>query len=161
MGYYLRAFCTKPTVPPLADVIGWTRKKGCPVQIDPEAVEEGPDAANWLTQQVPVRYKQGNNPFLVQVDRKGGEDSGCETEIGEFLEFLEDVDDSRAKNKVIKHLNSTRFTVACQLLTSDIDDDGYNAVGWFMAYFPKHCGGMVQADGEGFYKGNKLIVELG
>lgn len=61
---------------------------------------------------------------------------------------------------MLRHLGQTRFTVACQLPTSDIDDDGYDAVGAFLEYFVTHSGGMIQADGEGFYRGNRLIVEL-
>jgi len=30
----------------------------------------------------------------------------------------------------------------------------------FPDYFVQHNGGMIQADGEGFYEGNKVIVAL-
>lgn len=55
---------------------------------------------------------------------------------------------------------ATRFTVAAQLATSDIDDDGYNALGYMLRYFVEHNGGMIQADGEGFYDGDEVIVAL-
>jgi hypothetical protein len=49
--------------------------------------------------------------------------------------------------------------VAAQLL-GDIDDDGYTAAGVFLSYFVDHCGGLIQADGEGFYERERLLVEL-
>lgn len=161
MGHFMRAFCTQPTVPPLGAVMDWTRKKGCPVQIDPEAVADGPAVTDWLTGQVPILYKQGKKPFLVEVNRKGDTHAPCEEEIAEFIEALEGAEESPAKTKVIQHIQSTQFTVACQLLTSDLDNDGLNAAGWFMAYFVEtNCGGMIQADGEGFYIGRELVVKL-
>lgn len=161
MGYYMRAFCTEPTVPSLADVVDWTKAKGCPVQIDPEAAAEGPEATDWLIQQVPILYKQGKNPFLVEISRKGTEGTLFEDEIAEFIEAVGETRWSPAKNKVIKHLRSVQYTFVCQLLTSDLDDDGLDAAGWFTAYFiDTDCGGMIQADGEGFYINRKLVVKL-
>jgi hypothetical protein len=61
---------------------------------------------------------------------------------------------------VIVHLNSTRFIVACQLPSTDIDDDGFDANGEFLNYFVERCGGMIQADGEGFYEGHEVVVPL-
>jgi hypothetical protein len=45
-------------------------------------------------------------------------------------------------------------------LLDDIDDDGYNAVATFLRYFVEYCGAMIQADGEGFYEGDRVLVEL-
>jgi len=47
-----------------------------------------------------------------------------------------------------------------QLATSDIDDDGYNALGNVLSYFVENAGGMIQADGEGFYDGDRVTVAL-
>jgi hypothetical protein len=80
-------------------------------------------------------------------------------EIEEFLEFLEDAPDSTAKEKVLQHLRETKAIVATQLL-GDVDDDDYAAAGTFLNFFVEHCGGMIQADAEGFYEGDELIVEL-
>ena len=56
-------------------------------------------------------------------------------------------------------LRASRTIVTAQLL-SDIDNIGYYAVGVFLGFFVEHCDGMVQADGEGFYEGDRPIVEL-
>jgi hypothetical protein len=60
----------------------------------------------------------------------------------------------------LEHLAATAFVIACQLPSSDIEDDGYNVNGHFLTFFVEHCGGMIQADGEGFYEGDKLILLL-
>ena len=39
-------------------------------------------------------------------------------------------------------------------------NDGNNANGHFLTFFVEHCGGMIQADGEGVYEGAKLILPL-
>lgn len=92
-------------------------------------------------------------PILLEVNR---DDSGSDDEslvkeqIEEFLEFLEDSPNDAGRKKVEAHLRATKFVVAAQLATSDIDDDGYTALGKVLGYFVDHNGGLVQADGEGF-----------
>jgi hypothetical protein len=60
---------------------------------------------------------------------------------------------------VLAHLRESRAVVTVQLF-SDIDDGGYDAVGIFLGFFVEHCGGMIHADLEGFYDGDRLIVKL-
>jgi hypothetical protein len=60
---------------------------------------------------------------------------------------------------VTNHLEASKAVVAVQLL-GDVEDDGFGAVVHFLAYFVEHCGGLVQADGEGFYDGDDLLVAL-
>ena len=54
---------------------------------------------------------------------------------------------------------SSRAVVGAQLL-DDIDDDRYYAVATFLTYFVEYCGAMIQADGEGFYEGDRVLVEF-
>ncbi|HEY4760152.1 MAG TPA: hypothetical protein VIH42_06200 [Thermoguttaceae bacterium] len=111
--------------------------------------------------QIALSYKQGKLPILVECNRdEGKEDCLMKQEVSEFLDRLGRPGISFAKRGVINHLKKTAFIIACQLPTADIDDDGYDANGCFLSYFVQHCGGMIQADGEGFYEGHKLIVKL-
>jgi hypothetical protein len=80
-------------------------------------------------------------------------------ELEEFVEFLEDLADSPEKQKVLDHLEQSKAVVAVQLL-GDVDEAGYTAAGTFLTYFVDHVGGLIQADGEGFYDGDRLVVEL-
>jgi len=81
-------------------------------------------------------------------------------ELDEFIELVEDAPDGPAGNRVLEHLEGTVFVVANQIPTSDFEDDGFDSVGEFMHFFVEHHGGMIQADGEGFYEGGQLVVPL-
>ncbi|WP_458111062.1 hypothetical protein M1D88_11770 [Arthrobacter sp. R1-13] len=52
------------------------------------------------------------------------------------------------------------FIVAARLPVFDFDDDGYTALGHVLIYLVENNGAMIQADGEGFYEGGKVIVVL-
>ena len=56
-------------------------------------------------------------------------------------------------------LRASRAVVSAQLF-SDIDDDGYDAVGIVLDCFVERCGGIIHADSEGFYDRDRLIVAL-
>ena len=44
--------------------------------------------------------------------------------------------------------------------TSSIDSTGWAIAHAVMRFFVARCGGLVHADGEGFYRGNDLVLEL-
>jgi hypothetical protein len=102
-----------------------------------------------------VLYKPDRSPIVAEAST----DDLVREEVDEFVESVQGVNESPETQKVLDHLRRTAAIVAVQLL-GDIDDDGYNAAGTFLTYFVQHCGGLVQADGEGFYEGERLIVEL-
>lgn len=172
MGYYVRAFCTSATVPTLAAIQSWLRVAGSSVVLDDpahavEAVERAMPfkpvidlgTAEWS--QVAVCYKPGKLPILAECNRRGsGEGDLAQEEIDEFVESVGPPGRSGAKKRVLEHLAKTQFVVACQLPVSDMDDDGYEANGEFLDLFVEECGGMIQADGEGFYDGPRLVVRL-
>jgi hypothetical protein len=153
MGYYLRAFCTSAELPPLGRVLAWTAAQG--VSLALESSSPGAlDSAGWRMAE--LGYKPGKRPLVVDASRAGIDVS---EEVEEFIELLGEVEESAKKRKVLALLRASRAVVAAQLL-SDIDDDGYDAVGVFLGFFVEHCGGMIYADAEGFYEGDRLIVEL-
>jgi hypothetical protein len=158
VGSYVRAFCASGDPPPLREVLDFARDQGSLLRLDPEASDAGPDDPGW--ERVGLLYKDGKLPILLEVNRNDADDSLAHEEIEEFLEFLEDAPRDDGRRKVEDHLRATRFVVAAQLPTSDIDDDGYDANGWIMRFFVERHGAMIQADGEGFYDGDKVIVEL-
>lgn len=149
MGYYLRAFCTFDEAPPLRSVFDWAEGQGVSLQ----APSADLDARGW--DQAEVVYKPDRQPFVAEANT--GE--LLREEVEEFVEFLEDVDETPEKQRVLDHLQQSKAVVAAQLL-GDIDDDGHTAVATFLTYFVQHNGGLVQADGEGFYEGDRLVVEL-
>ena len=158
MGYYTRAFCTSEKVPTIKELIEWAETKGIKLFTSDEIDLETRD---W--DDVAIYYRKDKLPILSEINHEE-DDEAClmKNEIEEFKEFLSDVKGflNPSKSKVIEHLGKTRFIVANQLPTSDIEDDGFDANGIVLQYFEKHCGGMIQIDGEGFYEGNKLIIRL-
>ena len=149
MAFYLRAFCTSDEIPPLRAVFEWAEGRG--VRLKAPAADL--DAQGWT--QAEVIYQPDRQPFIAE--RNTGDLLGEEVE--EFAELLEDTDDSPEKQRVLDHLERCEAVVAVQLL-GDIDDAGYTAAQTFLTYYVEHCGGVIQADGEGFYEGDRLIVEL-
>lgn len=156
MGYYTRAFCTSPEVPTLSELRRQLQviHKECRIESD-----EGNSANDW--ESFSLYYKNNKLPLLVQLNKRDGEDNLAREEIDEFIEDIGAPLFSLSKRKVINHLAKTKYIVATQLPTSDIDDDGYEINGNFLQIFAANYGGMVQADNEGFYIGNKLILKDG
>jgi hypothetical protein len=172
MGYYIRAFCKASKVPDLASIQAWLRAYNSTAVIDEP--DHAIDAArsdemkqpilNLATtdwEQIAVVYRAGKLPILAECNRNDdSDDCLANEEIAEFVEFIGKPGLSVAKRKVLQHLAATTFIIACQLPTSDIDEIGYEINSLFLRFFVDNCDGMIQADGEGFYRGNKVIVPL-
>jgi hypothetical protein len=159
MGYYLRAFCIEEQVPPLTEIKDKLQSEGCLIEFNKTDGIADLKSLEWT--RADLTYQKGKRPILVECNRNNGEKGNmAEGEINEFLEFVGSPGLSLAKRKVIKQLQNTKFIIACQLPTSDINDEGYEKVGEFLKYFVKTRKGMIQADQEGFYEGTKVIVKL-
>lgn len=160
MGYYVRAFCLHEEIPNLGQVFQWVEEKGIKLSISGTNNNVDLTSTNWSN--VDLLYKLDKLPILVECNQgEIGNDGLMENEIDEFIERIGKPGLSNSKRKVVNHLKSTKFIIACQLPTSDIDDDGYKANSTFLNYFVTHCSAMIQADGEGFYKNDRLVVKLG
>jgi hypothetical protein len=158
VGYYIRAFCSQGEPPPLRPVLAFSAGRGVRLALDPEVSEPALDDGGW--KQAGIVYSSHKASILLEVNREDGDESLLREEVEEFLELLEDAPNSLNRWRVEKHLRKTRFIVAAQLPTADIDEDGHLALGHVLTYFVDNHGAMIQADGEGFYRGTKVIVEL-
>ena len=153
MPYYVRCFCTSTEVPTINTVLAALRDRGFDLTAQVED-QTALDSPHW--NEFELTYKPGRKPILVECNRDDGEDSLCREECDEFIDDFLGPAGLPARDRVAAHLRATRFTIACHLLM-DIDDAGYAANGEFLHYFVMHCGGMVQADGEGFYDGAEQV----
>ena len=124
--------------------------------LDTDLIDVDPSSPDWT--QASISYRLEKQPFLAE--KTMSTEPEAKGELEEFVELLEDAPDSPAKDKVLVHLRETRFIIANQIPTSDFEEGGYDSVGEFMRFFAEQNGGMIQADGEGFYEGEKLVVEL-
>jgi hypothetical protein len=79
----------------------------------------------------------------------------------ELEEFREQVEDAgappRVRKKVIAHLNQIKAIVAVRVPASDWDN-ALNAASIVISYYADRPAALVQADGEGFYDGRRLIL---
>jgi|SRR5215216_5289431 len=155
MAYWMRVFCTEGAPPPLEDVFAWTAARGQHLRLsEGQGAEHLP--ASWS--QVAIEYRDGKPPFLAEISRV--EDPEGREEVEEFVELITETADSPERQRTLEHLERTRFIVANQIPISDFDDHGFDAVGEHIRFFVEHNGGMIQADGEGFYEGDQLVVRL-
>jgi hypothetical protein len=161
MGYYVRAFCTASMSPPLGMVLNALAARGIVLAADAVPPEDL-RASDW--EEVSLGFGPHKRPFVVTCDR---ETSAGQTlvreEVQQFIEFLQDAPPSPARKRVVDHLRATRFIVACRFPAAAAADDlegGCAAGRAFLSYFVAHCGGLVQADGEGFYEGDQIILAV-
>ncbi|MDP4089658.1 MAG: hypothetical protein Q8930_10370 [Bacillota bacterium] len=159
---YLRVFCSDETIPTLDEILKWTKLQGYNLRIDKSFSEEA-DTASREWEAAAILDEDGRRAFICEVNRaEGGEESLMHEEIEEFKELLKEVEEFPFEDidKVLKHLNETKYIIAAQPLSEDVDETEDNALSVFLQYFVVNRGGMVQEDGEGFYEGDKVIVGL-
>jgi len=162
MGNYIRAFCVGEEVPPITKVVQWLGTRDVHVKVadgDPMKMQ----SRGW--EQVSLIYKEGRLPIIARCTRTDAKSSGADSasaaeELKDFIERIGAVGKNKVKKRVVDHLKATRFIVALRLPKGDMDDSGWDANGQILTYFLDHCGALIQADGEGFYEGSKLILEM-
>jgi hypothetical protein len=158
MGNYIRAFCVSEEVPPITKVVQWLATRDVVVKVengDPMKMQ----SRGW--EQVSLIYKQGKLPIIARCLREDASgDASSVEEVKKFIEQLGAVGKNKVKKRVVDHLKATRFIIALRLPKGDMDDAGWDANGQILTYFLDHCGALIQADGEGFYEGSKLILEM-
>jgi hypothetical protein len=154
MGYYTRVFCTSSEIPALSEISTHLEVVCKDSRIE---FEEGNLDKDWKS--FSLYYKNSKLPLLVELNKRSDEDNLANEEIDEFIESIGAPMFSLSKRKVINHLIETKYVVVSQLPTSDIDEEGYEVNGALLQIFASQFGGIVQADGEGFYLENKLVVK--
>ena len=157
MGNYIRAFCVGEEVPPIAKVVQWLASRDVAVKV----VDGDPMKMQWRGwEQVGLIYKEAKLPIMARCMRTDAKDSAAAEEVKSFIERIGAVGKNKIKKRIVDHLKATRFIIALRLPKADMDDAGWDANGQILTYFLDHCGALIKADGEGFYEGAKLILEI-
>lgn len=139
-------------------VLAWAAEHGTPLALDAESRALDPAADDWIV--AGIDYARGRRPFLADVKRAGGRFAPLfQQEVEEFVEQVEALPPSRARDRVLNHLARTRYLVSLEFL-SDMDDHTLAAASVFLDYFAAHHDGLVQADGEGFWVDGVLLLPL-
>ena len=159
MGNYIRAFCVGEEVPPITKVVQWLGTRDVHVKVadgDPMKMQ----SRGW--EQVSLVYKEGKLPIIARCTRTDVKGNGsADGELKMFLEQIGAPGKNKTKKRIVDHLKATRFIIALRLPKGDMDDSGWDANGQILTYLLDHCGALIQADGEGFYEGSKLILQMG
>jgi hypothetical protein len=82
-------------------------------------------------------------------------------ERGELIEFAQEGEDESAKKRVVDTLRAARAIVAVQVLFGDGDTDRtLDRLTPLWTWLQANRRGLIQADGEGYYDGEALILAL-
>lgn len=165
MSYYLRTFCTADAVPTLAAVLESLATEGIVLTRDPSTPP-------WTTEQLQDRprdcivlsyHSDEPSPLVVDVDHVDDPSGLAEEELEEFLERLGDLAPSPGRDRIIQHLTRSRFIVAIRIPTSvlvtEYEEALWQASHALLDYFVQYSDGLIQADGEGFYEADRLIIK--
>jgi hypothetical protein len=154
MGYYMRALLAEWEDRPLGELVEFSRAYGQELRTDARL-----DDPAW--READLLGTESTAPVELEVAFDDGTpDSLVREELAEFREELEDSDaDPEAVGKVNAHLDRTQAIVAVRVLGSD-SERGLEVAWAVLAYYAQRDGVLFQADGEGFYEGEELIVPL-
>ena len=154
MPYYVRAFCTDDSRPSIDRLEAALKRDNPAARLETDGDRS---SASWS--RADFFYKDEKQPVVVEINVNDSDESLAAEESQEFVGKIGMPRFSLSKRRILRQLANTRYIVCCQLL-GDIDDDGYHWCGELLNYYVNNHGGMIQADGEGFYDGHKVIVDL-
>ena len=155
MGYYIRVLLEEWEDRPLGDLVAHSREYGR--ELRPDAPLDNPA---W--RDADVYGPDATSPVELEVALDDGTpDCLLRAELDEFREQLEDSEgDVETVARVKGHLDRTRAIVAVRVLASDFER-GLAAAHVVLDYYAQRHGVLFQADGEGFYEGEELILATG
>jgi hypothetical protein len=162
MAFSTRVFCSEGNAPTLTELLAWQRQHGTPIMLEGEIPPA--DMLSPLWTEATVSYDPEEDPFQLSCAH-AGDPAGAQrlrAEVNDFLEDLADLPASDERDRVIGHLNATRFVLVVEFPEGGVGPRGYETNGWLMSLFVDRAGGMVQCDGIGFYDENdEIILPLG
>jgi hypothetical protein len=154
MGYYMRALLTEWDDRPLSALVAHSREYGHELRPDAPLDDPGWRGAD-------VYGPDTTSPIELEVALDDGSpDCLLRAELDEFREELEGCEgDPEAVAKVSAHLDRTQAIVAERVLASD-SERGLEAAWAVLDYYAQREGVLFQADADGFYEGEKRILEI-
>ena len=154
MSYYLRVFCKSDHKPNIKEAIAHINGLGHAFKVSVNLSEEDQTSGKWTD--VELTYKAGKMPILIECNQIGDEDDIAREEIEEFVENIVPYGKFKEKDKIIAHLNATRYIILSQLPLKDLDEDGYTTNKEFLKYVADYHQGIIHEEQEGFYDGKQV-----
>lgn len=158
MAYFIRAFCVGETIPSIGEIIRWLESQNVPIRAGGGEGETEQEKKHW--DRASLVYGDWREPIVANCLACDGEDGAAKLLIERFINEIGKAGRSAVKKRVINHLNAATFVIALDVPAWDMDDKGWDANGQILTYLLDNCGALIQADGEGFYEGDKLILRI-
>lgn len=157
MGYYTRVFCLSKIKPKISEIVKKLNSSGFNITVNLSDFDL--ESCDWSDFE--LNYDSERLPLLIELNECRNSDELAKKEIEEFIEFIGKPNLLELKKKkIIRHLKNTEYIVCIQLPTNDITDKGYDVNGKLMEYLEINHLGMPQADNEGFYQQNRLLLKM-
>lgn len=156
MPYSLRVFCRALIGPTPGEILEALSSVKLPAQVDPDADVDLTDP-DW-EQLILVASKDGG-PLVVDRDLRGRGNFVAD-EVDGFLERIAALPASKTRTAVRAHLKGTTQMFSLQVPTTAMDPEGWAIAHAVMRFLVSRCDGIAQADGEGFYEGNDVVLEV-
>ena len=150
MGYYMRFFDTSEELLSIREIEMGLKEKDPSFRVD--VPKDGAGTSGIL-------YRDESIYAEIEINQPG--DGLFENEIEEMLEFLEDAS-SGNRERVEDTLKNAKRTISLRVLHQDRDpNETFDGLGnlWTLLFATRK--GLLQADGEGYYDENGLILEEG
>src|SRR6478609_140349 len=154
MSYYLRVFCKSEQRPNIKEAIDYINSKGHAFTLSTNLSLEEQTSGKWTD--LELRYKANKLPILIECNKIGDADDIAREEIEEFVENIVPYGRFNEKDKIIAHLNATRYIILSQVPMSDVDEDGYLVNMEFLFYLADHYQGIIHEEQEGFYDSKQV-----
>lgn len=156
MPFWMRVFCRKSIAPTPGQILEALSAAQLPAQLDPEA-GVGPADPGW--EQLTLAL-EGDSGTLV-VDRDVGlRGEAVIEEVARFLREIRHSPRSKTRERIVEHLKDTKQVFCLQVPTASIDPTGWAVAHAVMRFLVASCDGLAHLDGEGFYHGNDLVLEV-
>jgi hypothetical protein len=148
MGYYMRFFDTSEKPLSIGEIESALR------QVDPAYRLEAPESAK-----IPQADLYLGDGLYAEIEINEPGDGLFEDEIAEMLQFLEDAE-GKARKRVEKVLKGARRIVSVRVLWQDRESgDTLAGIDPLWKWLFSTRAGLLQADGEGYYDADDLILE--
>jgi hypothetical protein len=161
VAFSTRVFCRDQSPPGLSEVVFWLHQHGAPVTIS--GGRSASDLLSSFWDEVELSYDEEEAPLTVRCFRADAAGlARLSEEVADFVADVGELPESPARAQVLEHLTATRTLILVEFPPEGASAAGYRANGWLMSLFVERAGGLVQADGVGFYdEYDDVVLPLG
>lgn len=157
MSDLIQIFCSEEPPPTLKQVMEFLSEEGFDIKFEEgeeEDEEQDQEDPSWT--EARLIYDDEQEALVLECWRSEESDEFDELR-DELIATVEDMEETGAK-KVLRRLKKAQFVI--QILPCDSDEEGESVVNALTAFFAAEFGGLVHVEGDGFYEGDDLLLEM-